>query len=92
MTYKITSYTKSKAKKLGVKVIPSSNKKKKIDVYRGGEKVASIGAIGYPDYPNYLRTMGKTVANERRRLYKMRHARDRLKVGSNGYYADKLLW
>jgi hypothetical protein len=92
MPYSITSYTKRKAKQLGVKVVPSANRKKKIDVYRGGAKIASVGAIGYPDYPTYLKTHGKNIAETRRRQYKQRHSQNRNKVGSNGYFADKLLW
>lgn len=92
MAYTITQYTKDQAKKLGVKVTLSSVKGKKIDVYKNGQKVASIGAIGYGDYPTYLKTKGKKFADERRKLYKIRHQSNRLKKGTNGYYADKLLW
>jgi len=50
MPYKITSYTKQQAKKLGVTVKPSTVKGKKLDVYnKKGEKVASIGALGMGD-------------------------------------------
>lgn len=92
MGYSITAYTKKQAKKIGVEVKPSKVKGKKIDVFKNGKKVASVGAIGYGDYPTYLRTKGKKYADERRRLYKIRHQSNRTKVGSNGYYADKLLW
>tara|TARA_A100001201_G_C4038135_1_gene185813 strand:- start:350 stop:628 length:279 start_codon:yes stop_codon:yes gene_type:complete len=92
MGYSITSYTRKQAKKIGVEVKPSKVKGKKIDVFKNGKKVASVGAIGYGDYPTYLRTKGKKYADERRRLYKIRHQSNRTKVGSNGYYADKLLW
>jgi hypothetical protein len=90
--YQITDYTKEKAKQLGVIVKPSTNKKKKIDVYKHDKKVASVGAIGYNDYPTYIKENGKTYANERKRLYKIRHAKDLNKVGSAGYYAYNLLW
>ena len=92
MAYTITNYTKRQAKKLGVTVKPSKVKGKKIDVFKNGKKVASVGAIGYLDYPNYIKKKGKKYADERRRLYKIRHQNDRNKRGSNGYYADKLLW
>jgi hypothetical protein len=93
MPYKITSYTKSQAKKLGVKVTSSKTKGKKIDVInKEGKKIASVGAIGYGDYPTYLKTKGKSYADERRKLYKIRHKSNRTKKNSNGYYADKLLW
>lgn len=92
MNYKITSYTKNKADKLGVVVKPSKVKDKKIDVFKSGKKIATIGAKGYNDYPTYLKTKGKEYADERRRLYKIRHNKDRLVKNSNGYYADRLLW
>lgn len=92
MNYKIQNYTKLQADKLGVIVKPSTKKNKKIDVFKSGKKIASIGAIGYKDYPTYLKTKGKEYADERRRLYKIRHNNDRLVKNSNGYYADKLLW
>ena len=90
--YQITEYTFQQAKKIGVEVKPSTDKKKKIDVIKNGNKIASVGAIGYKDYPTYIKEKGLTYANERRKLYKIRHSKDRQKVGSNGYFADKLLW
>jgi len=90
--YQITEYTKQQAKKLGVEVKPSTNKNKKIDVFKNNNKLASVGAIGYKDYPTYMKTKGKEYALERRNLYKLRHDKDRKVVGSAGYYADKLLW
>ena len=92
MAYTITNYTKQQAKKLGVTVKPSTVKAKKIDVFKNGKKVASVGAIGYGDYPTYKKTKGNKYAEERRRLYKIRHSNNRNKKGTNGYYADKLLW
>ena len=93
MPYRITSYTKNQAKKLGVTVKPSTVKGKKIDVFnKKGEKLASVGAIGYGDYPTFMREKGKEYADSRRELYKMRHQKDRHKSGTPGYYADKLLW
>jgi hypothetical protein len=92
MDYKILPHTFKQAKLLGVEVKPSTKKDKKIDVYKDNKLVASVGAKGYKDYPTYLKEDGKKVADERRRLYKLRHEKDRLVVGSNGYYADHLLW
>ena len=54
MSYKITKYTQNKAKSLGLVVKPSSVEGKKIDVYKKGIKLASVGAIGYNDYPTYM--------------------------------------
>ncbi len=93
MSYNITAYTKGRAKKLGVSVKPSTRKGKKIDVFnKDGKKIASVGALGYKDYPTFLKTEGKEVADKRRKAYKTRHNKNRKKVGSAGYYADNLLW
>jgi hypothetical protein len=90
--YDIKPYTKRKAKLLGVKVKPSINKGKKIDVYKNNEKIASIGDINYSDYPTFLKNKGKTYADVRRKAYKSRHEKDRNKSNTAGFYADKLLW
>jgi hypothetical protein len=90
--YKITYYTRLKAKELGVTVKLSTIKGKKIDVFRNGKKVASIGALGYGDFPTFLKTKGKEYAEKRQKAYKMRHEKDRHKIGTPGYYADQLLW
>jgi hypothetical protein len=90
--YHITEYTYKQAKKLGVEVKHSKTKGKKLDVFKDGKKVASIGAKGMNDYPTYIRKFGKEFADVRRRLYKIRHKKDRNVKGTAGYYADKLLW
>ena len=92
MRYTITSYTYKQAKKLDVKVRPSTNKTKKIDVFKKGEKIASVGANGMNDFPTYMKKKGVKYAKTRRRLYKIRHERDRHKKWTNGWLADKLLW
>ena len=92
MRYTITKYTYKQAKKLGVTVRPSTNKTKKIDVYKKGKKVASVGARGYNDFPTFMKLKGKKYAQTRRKLYKMRHEKDRHVKGSRGFYADRLLW
>ncbi len=90
--YKIKKHTKVQAKKLGVEVKPSQLKNKKIDVFRGGRKVASVGHPDYKDYPTFLQDCSKKVADTRRELYKKRHEKTRHKKDSPSYFADKLLW
>jgi hypothetical protein len=92
MPYSIKKYTYRQAKKIGVKVKPSTNKTKKIDIFKKGRKIASVGAYGMNDYPTYIKLKGKSFANTRRRLYKMRHEKDRHEKWTNGWLADKLLW
>jgi len=88
MKYIITEYTKQRARESGYTVKISKIASKKIDVYRGNERIASIGAHGMSDYPTYLKTRGKTYADERRRLYFMRHKGNTL----NEQLAKLLLW
>lgn len=88
--YSITPYTREQARRIGVVVKPSRKVDKKLDVYRGGQFISSIGAKGMGDYPTYLRTKGKEYAEERRRLYHQRQA-DGPK-DSPAYLAKRLLW
>jgi hypothetical protein len=90
--YKITARQKRNAEALGVTIKPSTNKSKKIDVFKNGKKIASIGAMGYMDYELYLNSLGKEYADERRKLYKIRHANNRNKIGTPGFFADRILW
>jgi hypothetical protein len=90
--YKITRYSYKKAKQLGVTIRLSTRKNKKLDVYRNNKKIASIGALGYGDYPTFMKTEGIVSANNHRKKYKTRHAKDRKVIGTPGYYADQLLW
>ena len=100
MPYNITAYTYKQAKRLGVTVKPSTDKTKKIDVFkRVGKgknktmkKIASVGAAGMNDFPTFVQKKGMAFAKTRRRLYKMRHERDRHEKWSRGWLADKLLW
>jgi hypothetical protein len=89
--YTIRERTRKNAERIGVTVKVSHNPNKKLDVFKNGKKVASVGGAGYGDYPTYL-AKDKALAEEKRRMYKARHEKDRKVVGSAGWYADKLLW
>jgi hypothetical protein len=90
MSYKITNYSYQKAKQLNVDIKPSTNKNKKIDVFKNNKKIASIGAIGYLDYPNFIKKKGLEYANQRKKLYKLRHKKDL--NSKNGKWASAILW
>ena len=92
MPYRIKAYTKRQAKRYGLVVRPSKLKGKKIDVFKNGKKIGSVGAVGYSDYPTYMESHSLAYAESRRKLYKQRHEKDRHKKYSNGWLADKLLW
>ena len=76
---------RANAKKLGVTIKPSTQKGKKLDVYKDGAKVASIGDIRYEDFLQHN-------DKQRQANYKSRHNKPRGRVGCPSYYADKILW
>ena len=93
--YNILDYTYAKAKDINVNVKPSTNSNKKIDVFKNGQKVASVGATGYLDFPTYIKTKGLEYALNRRRLYYARHNNEEnIKNGklTPSFYAKYLLW
>jgi hypothetical protein len=91
--YKILPYTKAKARRLNIIVRSSKRKGKKLDIFdKNGKYVTSVGARGYLDYPSYRKLYGREVAEKRRKLYKMRHQKDRKIKNSPGWFADQLLW
>ena len=83
--YQITQYSLDKAKKLGVDIKPSKLKNKKIDVFKDGKKIASIGDIRYTDFAT-------TGNKEQRKLYRIRHKKEKDKIGTAGFYAYNILW
>ncbi len=91
MTYKIKPQQKTAARRLGVTIKPSVTKGKKIDVFKNGVKIASIGAMGYGDYWTYYQS-DRFIASQKRSAYKARHDGEQNKIGSPGYYAWYILW
>ena len=90
--YIIKNYTYEKAKLYGLVVKPSVRKGKKIDVYKNDDKIASIGDSNYLDYPSYMIQYGKIYADNRRRLYRIRHNKDIMIKNSPGWLSYHLLW
>ena len=92
MAYQIKPAQRTRAKAIGTTIKPSKVKGKKLDVFKGDKKVASIGALGMGDYETFKKQKGLEFANKRRKAYKSRHQKTRVKVGTPSYYADKILW
>jgi hypothetical protein len=94
--YDILPYSMKRALELGVKIKPSHNPNKKIDVYDANNQfICSIGDIRYNDFPTYIKKYGMEYAVNRRRLYRIRHKKEQDKDdywGSPGFYAMKILW
>ena len=91
--YTIKTRQKLAAKRIGVSIKPSTDSKKKLDVFdKDNKKLASIGAIEYSDYATYIKSNGLEYANKRKSAYLARHEKTRKVVGSKSYYAAKILW
>lgn len=90
MTYKIKAGQKSQATKLKVSLKPSTVKGKKIAVFKKGEKVADIGAIGYRDFHSIK---DRKEAEEAKKAYRARHGCDKdPRRGTPQFYACEVLW
>lgn len=97
MTYDVTPEIRKRAEALGVIVRPSTRKSKKLDAFtKDGQYIASFGATGYMDYHLWLKDKGKDYAEERRRLYHLRHGNDGQKKKDGRYtpwyLAKYILW
>lgn len=93
MSYAIDPQAYKNADRIGVVIKKSKQKNKKLDVFsKEGEKLATIGDTRYMDYRSYIKIEGKAFADERRRLYKIRHEKTRHEKGTPSYYADQILW
>jgi len=73
MPYPITAEVKKRAKAIGVEVKVSTVRGKKLDAYKDGVKQASFGQAGAMDYHLWRKEKGEAYANERKRLYHLRH-------------------
>jgi hypothetical protein len=98
MAYVITKEIRERAKQAGVVVKPSAKKDKKLDAFdkKTGEFQASFGQAGANDFHLWKDAKGKAYADERRRLYHLRHKNEGAKVRGGkltaSYLAKKILW
>jgi hypothetical protein len=90
--YKIFFYSKQQAKKLGVQIKPSIKCNKKIDVYKNGVLMTSIGDIRLDDYPTFKNKFGSEYAELRRELHKKNNEKYINIIDTQHYYEDKILW
>jgi len=77
---------RANAKKIGYTVKPSTNPRKKLDVFDKANK--KINSIGSPEYADFT----KTGDEKRRASFKARFERFRHRKGSGAYLADQILW
>lgn len=92
-TYIIDKNVKENADRLGVIIKPSTKKFKKLDVFsKTGDKLVSVGDTRYQDYNSYIKSKGLEYANQRKKLYNIRHNKTKNVKGSPSYWANQLLW
>jgi hypothetical protein len=77
-------------------VAPSKTQFKKYDVYniKTDKKIASFGDKRYNHYHDRISHYSylDTHNEARKKLYKMRHEKDRHNYQSAGWFADRFLW
>ena len=89
--YSITERSKKIAKDNNLVISKSNDKKHKIDVFDKNKNfITSIGALGYKDYPTYLKEQGIEYADNRKKLYRIRHKND-LNT-TRGKLSNLILW
>lgn len=89
--YSITERSKKIAKENNLTIKPSKDGKHKIDVFdKSNNFISSVGGLGYKDYPTYLEEKGKTIADKRKKLYRIRHKKD-LNT-TRGKLSNLILW
>ena len=92
--YEIYPRQERNATRENVIIFPAhKDSKKKIEVYSAdGLYMFSIGDKRYKDYSMYLEEKGKEYADNRKRLYKIRHQKTRHKKGTPSWFSDRILW
>lgn len=83
-----------------IEIQPSHHKRKKIDVYKNGEFLCSVGAVNFEDYHQMMKRMkdenegilkeeDKYILIEKREKYRRRH---QYKNTDEALYSMRLLW
>jgi len=98
MPYNISDATYKIAKQLGLEIFPADKLDKKLEVYdaKTGIFLFYVGDSRYMDYHLYLDyenkgLVPKGTANDRKRLYHIRHKND-IEISRKSYIGAKLLW
>lgn len=87
--YEITDEQLDMASDLGVEICPSKNKRKLLDIYKGGVLVCSVGAINFKYYREVLQEDGVWCANQKKEKILSRYKNScKLEV----LYMIRLLW
>lgn len=87
--YEISDKQYEIAKELGIEIIVSENPRKKIDVYKNGDYICSVGAINFKALKELILLHGRDEAYRKRNLYLSRH---KSACDMKTIYEIRLLW
>ena len=95
--YRITERTRQKARELGLEVKPSRKKGFKMDVFRNGFLISTVGKVDELDYATALEMeaegkLRKGTADRWREIYTLKNMCQELLFGTILYYEYNLLW
>ena len=77
MSYEINERSHERAKEMGLQLKPSTQKLKKVDVFKNEEYLFSIGDMRQKDYYEVLKEEGAVKAGELRTKYRKLHKYDK---------------
>ena len=89
MPYIISEKQYEIAKKLNIEIIPSENPRKKIDIYKNGDYLCSIGATNFRALKEWIDLVGRNEAYIKRNAYISRH---KSSCDLKSIYEIQLLW
>ena len=89
MPYEISDKQYEIAEQLGIEIIVSENPRKKIDVYKKGNYICSVGAVNFLSLKELILLHGHDEAYRKRNLYLSRH---KSQCDLKSIYEIRLLW
>lgn len=89
MPYEISDKQYEIAEQLGIDICVSENPRKKIDVYKKGQFLFSIGAVNFKSLSELIEMYGRDEAYRKRNLYLSRH---KSQCDLKSIYEIRLLW
>ena len=87
--YEISKKQYEIAEQLQIEICPSENPRKKIDVYKNGDYICSVGAINFKALKELIELYGRDEAYRKRNLYLSRHKSN---CDLKSIYEIRLLW
>ena len=89
--YEIQPYSFTRAEQLDLIIKPSTNEKRKIDIFDKDNKfICSCGDSRYYDFPYYVNRYGLEYAEAKRHVYHIKNRPKRINTAS--FFEKEILW